>query len=118
MKKLLFLVLGIMMSISTANALEPINFEWICNTDNPAGYRIHWANVQGGPYEAAIDVGLPIPDADGMCYFSLTEPPPRMNWYRATAYDADGFSSDYSPNEPNIRSKHFHVRGFDKRAKK
>ena len=118
MKKILLLVvLFVFAGCSSVLAFVPINFEWLCNTDNPAGYRIHWSADQGGPYESAIDVGLPVPDVDGKCYFSLSSPPPRLNYYRATAYDIDGFPSSYSDNEVVERSKHSNPGQFKKRLK-
>ena len=104
MKKLV-LTVALLTMATTACAMEPMEFEWECNTDNPAGYKIHWSSTMGGPYSDVLDVGLPTPDADNKCYYTLAAPPARLNYYVATAYDVDGFNSDYS-NEVDARSKH------------
>lgn len=107
-----FIAFICLLFVSQACAFEPLNFEWICNTDDPAGYRIHWSNAAGEPYEAAIDVGLPVPDENNKCHFTLNDPPPRLNFYVATVYDVDGFPSDWS-NEIQVRSKHSAVKNFE-----
>ena len=81
---------------SSAFALQQANFSWLPNGEpNLAGYKIYYSTVSA-QYDKSIDVGNPevinaVVQApvngleDGTTYY-----------FAATAYDSDGFESDYS----------------------
>ena len=90
---------------NNAVAYEPISFLWTCNSDaGLAGYKIYWSSMAGEPYEHSLDVGMASVDGDGNCTYTLADPPAKLNYYAATAYDDDGFESSFS-NEVDARTK-------------
>ena len=98
---------------SAAYAYEPVKFQWTCNTEvELAGYKIYW-NVSDDKIGGMIDVGMAEVDEDGNCYFAIQDPPPKLNIYRITAYDEDGFGSDYSENAPEWRTRLSLVEDFN-----
>jgi len=105
MKKLLFLIiLFTIFFAKTAMAYEPITFAWTPNSEPTlAGYKIYYSSLSG-TYSQNADVGPCTVNADGNCEYTLADPPPKLNYYAATAYDDEGFESDFS-NEISARSK-------------
>lgn len=104
MKKLWMVILLIACMVIPASAFQPAEWEWTCNTEtNLAGYKIYWGGLTG-TYINHVDTGPIAPDTDGKCVFTMVSPPAGENFYAATAYDTDGFESDYS-NEVVYRSK-------------
>lgn len=103
MKGIYLTIVLLFATVSCALAEAPKTFSWDANTDNPAYYRILWGQTAGGPYDAGINVGLPLPDAEGRCQFTIDNPPPKLNCYVAVACDEDNFCSPYS-NEVCTRS--------------
>lgn len=72
------------------------NFAWSPNPEsNLAGYKIYYG-TETRMYTASVDVGLPA-TVDGRVPASLSGFIPGITYYfAATAYDTDGFESDYS----------------------
>jgi len=71
-------------------------FGWSPNTEtNLAGYKIYYGTASGS-YTSAVDVGNP-PAIDGQVTATLSGFTAGVTYYfAATAYDTDGFESDYS----------------------
>ncbi|MBN2333898.1 MAG: fibronectin type III domain-containing protein [Deltaproteobacteria bacterium] len=73
-----------------------VKFNWLPNPENyVAGYKIYYGIVQGGPYVSAVDVGIPalINDHYEATVSGLIEG--TTYYFVATAYDANGFESEY-----------------------
>lgn len=82
-----------------SNSLQAaeLSFGWSPNTEpNLAGYKIHYGTASR-TYSMSIDVGNP-PIIDGKVTRTLTVFPREetLYYFSATAYDVNGFESDYS----------------------
>jgi hypothetical protein len=79
-----------------ASAITNADFSWLPNDEaNLAGYKIYYGAVSG-QYGQSVDVGSPgvINGTIQATISGLTEGV--TYYFVATAYDADGFESDYS----------------------
>ncbi len=93
----LFAYLLCILSLCTpAFAVQQADFSWLPNQEaNLMGYKIHYSTVSG-QYDQAIDVGNP-GTANGVVQGTVTGLAGGTTYYfAATAYDSDGFESDYS----------------------
>jgi len=72
-------------------------FIWTPNSEaNLAGYKIYSSKTAPGAYDTATDIGSPT-IIDGKVVATLTGYVSGVTYYfAATAYDTDGFESDYS----------------------
>ena len=88
------LLLGI---TSVAFAVQTADFSWLPNAEtNLAGYKIYYTTIGPGQYDKSIDVGNPS-TVEGTVQGSITGLEDGATYYfAATAYDSDGFESDYS----------------------
>ena len=104
MKKILFVILSTLLVCCPALAqntrdLKP-SFAWTANTEtNLAGYKIYVGEGTRDYQNCAID----IPNKDAVSYDFTDEDVSNCNmienftyYFAATAYDTDGFESDYS----------------------
>ncbi|MBU4262778.1 MAG: cadherin-like domain-containing protein [Proteobacteria bacterium] len=113
-RKTISILLGVVTSLlfplaTPLHALQEASFSWSPNTEtNLAGYKIHYGTTSA-QYDHAVDMGNPTPTngvvagnvnglIDGTTYY-----------FTATAYDTDGFESDFSqevvwtaPSEPPV----------------
>ncbi|MCC6765480.1 MAG: hypothetical protein IT293_12545 [Deltaproteobacteria bacterium] len=61
-----------------------------------AGYLVHWG-TESGAYRDAVDVGAPLPDADGVASFELEYPGPSgVIYFALRSYDAAFQTSAFS----------------------
>ncbi len=92
---ILFSLLAFFLCQSSSYAGE-MSFSWTPNSeDNLAGYKIYYG-TETANYTESIDVGL-LPAVDGLVTYSVTDlPEGNTLYFAATAYDFDGFESDYS----------------------
>lgn len=97
MKKLIgiFAILFLCMMCGSIDAAE-VNLQWTPNSEtNLAGYKIYYGKATGD-YDDIIDVNLP-PITDEVIRISLSDFEDGITYYlAATAYDSDGFESDFS----------------------
>ena len=80
---------------STSQATE-VAFSWSPNSEtNLAGYKIYYG-AESGAYTTTVDVGNPevVNDAVTVTLSNLTDS--TTYYFAASAYDLDGFESDYS----------------------
>lgn len=97
-KQTVIAIFMVFMLCSGAVALER-SFAWTPNSEtNLAGYKIYYGS-QSGNYTAEVDCGLPEIQDDQIIY--TMDMPNGELWVAATAYDADGFESDFS-NEVHL----------------
>jgi hypothetical protein len=82
-----------------ANPLQAaeLTFAWSPNTEpNLAGYKIYYGTASR-TYSMTIDVGNPeIIDGKVTCLLTVLPQEPTLYYFTATAYDGNGFESDYS----------------------
>ena len=81
---------------STALATQQADFSWLPNQESDlSGYKIYYS-TESGQYDQIIDVGNP-GVVDGVVQATVPDLANETTYYFvATAYDADGFESDYS----------------------
>lgn len=81
---------------SSAFAVQQADFSWLPNQEaNLTGYKIYYSTVSG-QYGQTIDVGDP-GVVNGVVQATVTDLVDGTTYYfAATAYDSDGFESDYS----------------------
>jgi hypothetical protein len=89
----ILLALGISSTVYGGGA----TFSWTPNTENNLeGYKIHSSKTGSGEYDTTTDVGNP-PNIEGTIYVTIEGYLPGTTYYFvATAYDVDGFESEYS----------------------
>jgi hypothetical protein len=87
--------------ISSIAMAENISFMWTPNTEsNLAGYRIYYSETEGDyTREKSVDCGLPEiktnDNGDERITYTIDIDPGEY-YFTATAYDTDGFESDYA----------------------
>ncbi len=81
---------------NSALAVQEADFSWTPNTEaNLAGYKIHYGTASS-QYDQVIDVGNPAA-VDGIVLATVSGLSDETSYYfAATAYDTDGFESDFS----------------------
>ncbi|HLD89562.1 MAG TPA: hypothetical protein VI911_00840 [Patescibacteria group bacterium] len=90
---ILFLCL---LSISNTSYAADLTFAWAPNTEtNLKGYKIYYGSATRS-YTMGIDVGLPATKDGRVTYTVVGVPDGVTLYFAATAYDTDGFESDYS----------------------
>lgn len=99
-QKILFFI-GIVTSFlfpfsTPLHALQEASFSWLPNQEtNLAGYKIHYGTTST-QYDHAVDMGNPTP-VDGVVMGTVSGLVDGTTYYFvATAYDIDGFESDFS----------------------
>ena len=72
-----------------------VEFEWTPNPESYVqGYKIHYGNYQGGPYDHVFDAGKPAA-VDGKIKATIPQLPTGIWYFVATAYDSE-YESEYS----------------------
>ena len=96
MKKLFIMFLVILFMIGIANAATNVSFIWEPNTEpDLAGYRVWRSNVSGGPWTMVGEI--PCGSNDNTCArFTELGVPDGTYFWVATAYDNEGYESEYS----------------------
>jgi hypothetical protein len=91
-----FIAVFLFSLLSVAAQANEAKFAWSPNTEtNLAGYKIHYGTGSRN-YTSSVDVGKP-PTINGSVNATLTGFVPGTTYYfAATAYDTNGFESDYS----------------------
>ena len=90
---------------SSAFALHEVSFSWLPNQEtNLAGYKIYYG-TESAQYDLEVDVGSP-DLITGVVQATVSGLADDTTYYfTATAYDSDGFESDYSREivwDPNV----------------
>ncbi len=90
------LVCSFSLLCSSAFALQQADFSWLPNEEpNLAGYKIYYSTVSG-QYDNSVDVGNP-GITNGIVQATVNDLEGGTTYFfAATAYDSDGFESDYS----------------------
>lgn len=94
MKKIILLSLVLFFYSLPIVYAKPVKFGWSEQPGEPVvEYKVH-AGTESGVYTEVYSCGLPTP-VNGTCECVL-DIPPGMRYFAATAWDAEGFGSDYS----------------------
>ena len=104
-------IIGCLALVESAFAWTPetrdVCFTWQPNTEpNLSGYTIHYG-AAARMYDSAVDAQLPALDDQGRVKFCHTFQNVDM-YFAATAYDSDGFESDYS-SEVFVEQSHVDI---------
>ncbi len=100
---LLFLVFTLYYPLSLFAA--QVSFNWQPNSEaSLAGYKIHYGTTSRN-YTTTVDVGAPIP-VDGRIHATIANiVESETLYFAATAYDTDGFNSEYSEELVYVQSE-------------
>ena len=94
-KQYLIFLLSLIFFATNAYAACDVEFEWTPNPESYVqGYKIHYGNNQGGPYDHVFDAGNP-PAVDGKIKATIPQLPTGTWYFVATAYDSE-YESEYS----------------------
>ena len=88
-------LLSLIFFAANAYAACDVEFEWTANPESYVeGYKIHYGNNQGGPYDHVFDAGKPAA-VDGKIKATIPQLPTGTWYFVATAYDSE-YESEYS----------------------
>ena len=94
-KQFLIFLLSSIFFAANAYAACDVEFEWTANPESYVeGYKIHYGNNQGGPYDNVFDAGKPVA-VDGKIKATIPQLPTGTWYFVATAYDSE-YESEYS----------------------
>ncbi len=94
-KQYLIFLLSLIFFTANAYAACDVEFEWTANPESYVeGYKIHYGNNQGGPYDHVFDAGNPAA-VDGKIKATIPQLPTGRWYFVATAYDSE-YESEYS----------------------
>ena len=94
-KQFLIFLLSLIFFAANAYAACDVEFEWTANPESYVeGYKIHYGNNQGGPYDHVFDAGKPTA-VDGKIKATIRQLPTGTWYFVATAYDSE-YESEYS----------------------
>ena len=77
-----------------------VELTWNDGGEAIAAYSVHWGTASRA-YEHVLDVGRPVPSADGLVTVVIALEPASVYYFAVTARDADGQASPYS-NELSV----------------